>query len=98
MDEARTKDQIQRHAEAVERGDFDTVIADLSEELQPQAPQIAQTLPQPVTSATVVSVEIGDDEAVARIHYAGDTKEVTIQSHWRDVDGQPKIVHAAPVD
>ena len=98
MDEARTKDQIQRHAEAVERGDFDTVIGDLSEELRPQAPQIAQTLPQPVTSASVLSVEVGDEEAVARIHYAGDTSEVTIQSRWRDVDGRPVIVHAEPVD
>jgi hypothetical protein len=98
MDEASTKDTIQRHAEAVERGDFDTVIADLSKELQPHAAQIAQTLPQPVTSANVLSVEVGDDETVARIHYAGDTSEVTIQSHWRDIDGQPKIVHAGPVD
>src|SRR2546430_1231384 len=98
MDEASTKDTIQRHAEAVERGDFDTVIADLSKELQAHAAQIAQTLPQPVTSAKVLSVEVGDDETVARIHYAGDTSEVTIQSHWRDIDGQPKIVHAGPVD
>jgi hypothetical protein len=98
MDEASTKDTIQRHAEAVERGDFDTVIADLSKELQPQAATIAQTLPQPVTSAKVLSVEVGEEETVARIHYAGNTSEVTIQSHWRDVDGQPKIVHAGPVD
>lgn len=98
MDEASTKDTIQRHAEAVERGDFDTVIGDMTVELQAQAAQIAQTLPQPVTAATVLSVDCGDEETVARIHYAGDTSEVTIQSHWRDVDGQPKIVHAAPVD
>jgi hypothetical protein len=98
MDEASTKDTIQRHAEAVERGDFDTVIADLSKELQPQAATIAQTLPQPVTSAKVLSVEVGDEETVARIHYAGNTSEVTIQSHWRDIDGQPKIVHAGPVE
>ena len=98
MDEARTKDQIQRHAEAVEAGDFDTVIGDLSDELQAHAATIAQTLPQPVNSAKVLSVEVGDEEAVARIHYAGDTSEVTIQSHWRDVDGRPRIVQAGPVD
>jgi len=97
MDEAKTKDQIQRHAQAVERGDMDTVIGDLSKELQVQAATIAQSLPQPVTSAKVLSVEVGDDETVARIHYAGDTSEVTIQSHWRDVDGRPKIVQAGPV-
>jgi hypothetical protein len=59
MDEAKTKDTIQRHAAAV---------------------------------------EVGNDETVSRIHYAGDTSEVTIQSHWRDVDGEPKIVRAAPVE
>jgi hypothetical protein len=46
----------------------------------------------------VLSVEVGDEETVARIHYAGDTSELTIQSHWRDVDGRPTIVQAAPVD
>jgi len=97
MDEARTKDLIQRHAEAVEAGDFDTVIGDLSKELQAQAEQIAKSLPQPVTSAKVLSVDVGDEETVARIHYAGETSEVTIQSHWRDVDGRPTIVQAGPV-
>ena len=70
----------------------------MSKELQAQAAQIAQALPQPVTSAKVLSVEVGDEETVARIHYAGETSEVTIQSHWRDVDGRPTIVQAAPVD
>ena len=97
MDEAGTKDTIQRHAAAVEAGDWDTVIGDLSKELQAHAATIAQTLPQPVTSAKVVSVEVGGDETVAQINYAGDTSEVTIQSHWRDVDGRPTIVQAGPV-
>jgi hypothetical protein len=98
MDEAKTKDQIQRHAEAVEAGDFDTVIGDLSKELQAHAAEIAASLPQPVTSAKVLSVDFGEEETVAQIHYAGDTSEVTIQSHWRDVDGRPTIVQAGPVD
>ena len=97
MDEARTKDQIQRHAEAVERGDFETVLGDLSPELQANAEQIVKSLPQPVTSAKVLSVDVGDEETVAQIRYAGDTSELTIQSHWRDVDGRPTIVQAGPV-
>ncbi len=98
MNEARTRDQIQRHAEAVERGDFDAVIGDFIEELRAQAPQIAQTLPQPVTSASVMNVDFGDDEAVAQIHYAGEMSEITVRSHWREVNGRPMIVHAEPVD
>jgi len=51
-----------------------------------------------VTSAKVLSVEVGDDEIVAQIRYAGDASAVTVQSHWRDIDGTPKIVQAGPVD
>jgi hypothetical protein len=98
MDEANTKDTIQRHAAAVEAGDWDTVTGDLSPELQAHAEEIVKSLPQPVTSAKVLSVEVGDEETVAQINYAGDTSEVTIQSHWRDVDGRPTIVQAGPVD
>ena len=98
MDEANTKDTIQRHAEAVEAGDFDTVIGDLSKELQAHAAEIVASLPQPVTSAKVLNVDFGAEETVARINYAGDTSAVTIQSHWRDVDGRPTIVQAGPVD
>ena len=98
MDENQTKEQIHSHADAVQRGDFDAVIADFTEELQAQAPQIAQTLPQPVTAANVVNIDFGDDEAVALIHYAGNVSEITVCSHWREVDGRPLIVDAEPVE
>ena len=98
MDETRTSEHIYSHADAVQRGDFDAVIADFTEELQAQAPQIAQTLPQPVTAAKVVNVDFGDDEAVALIRYAGNTSEITIRSLWREVDGRPLIVDAQPVE
>lgn len=96
MDEATTRSHIQEHADAVVRGDMGAVIADFTEELQPQVPQLGQALPQPVTSAEVLGVEIGEEEAVARIRYAGERGEVTIRSHWREVDGRPRIVHGEP--
>jgi hypothetical protein len=96
MDEATTRDHIQRHAEAVERGDMEAVVADFSEELRPQAPQIAQTLPQPVTRAEVLSVDIGDPVSVATIRYSGGTGSVTIRSDWQDQGGRPVIIHAEP--
>lgn len=98
MDEDRTREQIHNHADAVQRSDFDAVIADFNAELQAQAPQIVQTLPQPVTAANVVDIDFGDNEAVAVIHYAGDTSEITVRSHWREADGRPVIVHAEPVE
>ena len=60
MDEARMRDVVDAHAQAVVRGDMDAVVADLSEELQPQADEIGRTLPMPVTDADVLSPLGGD--------------------------------------
>jgi hypothetical protein len=98
MDDTTTRSHVQAHADAVVRGDIDHVVSDFIEEMRPQVPQIAQSLPQPVTSAEVLSIEVGDEESVARIRYTGDTASVTIQSHWRDVDGRPEIFAGQPVD
>ena len=38
MDDAKTRQVIQAHADAVVSGDFDHVIADFAEELRPQVP------------------------------------------------------------
>jgi len=71
-------------------------VADFSEELRPQAPQIVQTLPQPVTAAEVLSIDVGESETVATIRYSGDTGEMTIRSRWQEEAGRPVIVHAEP--
>jgi hypothetical protein len=97
MDEASTKSHIQAHADAVVRGDVDAVVADFSEELRPQVPQLAQALPQPTTSADIQSVEIGDDESVSTIKYSGGNSAVTIRAQWREEGGRPVIVHAEPI-
>lgn len=96
MDDQQTRDHIKRHGEAVVRGDMDVVVADFTESLRPQVPQIAQALPQPVTAAEVLSVDVGDTESVAMICYSGDTGDVTIRSRWQDQGGRPVIVHAEP--
>jgi hypothetical protein len=97
MDDAKTRSHIQEHADSVVRGDMDAMIGDFAEELRPQVPQIAQALPQPVTTAKVLSVEIGDEESVAMIRYTGESGEVTIRSNWREIGGRPQIVHGEPV-
>jgi hypothetical protein len=99
MDNATTRDHIQKHADAIVRGDMDTVGADFSDELRPSLPQLAQALPQPVTSAEVLSVDIGDPTSVAMIRYSGDDSSVTIRSQWQDVGGEhPVIIQAEPAD
>jgi hypothetical protein len=98
MDDSETHEHIRQHADAVVRGDMDAVTADFSEDLRPRVPQIAQALPQPVTAAEVLSVEVGDAESVGMIRYSGDTGEVTIRSRWQDQGGRPVIVHVEPAD
>jgi hypothetical protein len=99
MDDDATRDHIQQHADAVVRGDLDHVVADFTEDMRPQVPALAQqVLPLPVKSADVLSIEVGDDECVAMIHYTGDTGEVTIRSRWQDEGGRPVIAHAEPAE
>jgi hypothetical protein len=96
MDEQRTHDQVEKHADAVVRGDMDAVVADFTEGLRPHVGEIAQALPQPVTSAKVLSLEVGESESIAMIRYSGDSSEVTIRSRWQDEGGRAVIVHAEP--
>jgi hypothetical protein len=97
MDQTKMHDCVKQNAEAVERGDTDAVVADFSEELRPQVPQIAQqSLPLPVRTAEVLNVEIGGAETVALIRYSGDSGEVTIRSCWQDHGGRPLIVSVEP--
>jgi len=55
-------------------------------------------LPQPVVSAEVLSIDVGEEEAVATIRWTGETDAVTIRSRWRDIGGHPLLVHAEPGD
>lgn len=96
MDETTIRDHVQKHAEAVVRGDMDAVMADFSVALRPQVPEIARGLPRPVTEAEVLSVEIGDPVSVGMIRYSNTSEGVTIRSEWQDEGGRPVIVHAEP--
>jgi hypothetical protein len=98
MDEQQTRAYIQQHADAVARGDTDAVVADFSERLRPQVPEIVKALPQPVTAAEVLSIDVGDSESVALIRYSGESGAVVVRSRWRDEGGRPLIVHAEPAE
>jgi hypothetical protein len=97
MDDQTTRNHIQAHADAVVSGDMDTVVADFSEELQPQVPALAQGLPAPVTGAEVLSLDVAEAESVAEIRYTGDSGEITLRTRWQDGEQHPVIVHIEPV-
>lgn len=92
-----TREHIQPHADAVVAGDMETVIADFSEELRPEVPELAKALPQPVTAAEVLSLDIGGAESVATIRYSGDSAELKLRTGWQDDTDHPLIVHVEPV-
>ncbi len=49
MDEANARSHIEAHAQAVARGDMEAVVADFTEEMRPQVPDLApQLLPLPI--------------------------------------------------
>ena len=101
MDEATLRPVAEAHAQAVcDPIDEAHLQSDFIEELHPQLPAIAQTLPQPVRSATVDSVVVAaDGHATVLITYTGDESQVTINSRWEDRGGeQPQVVSAEPTE
>ena len=98
MDQARTREHIQNHADAVVRGDMAAITADFSAALQPRVPELAQALPRPVTAARVLDLEVTDGRTLATIRYTGTDAEVTIRSSWEEVDARPVIVAVEPAD
>lgn len=99
MDEATLRPVVEAHAQAIcDPMDAAHVQADLIDELHPQLPAIGSLLPQPVRSATVDSIVVADDHAIALITYAGDDDQsTTLKSRWEDRGGgRPQVVSAEP--
>jgi hypothetical protein len=96
MDQATMQERAEAHGQAVVRGDFDAVAADIIEEMHPQLPAVAELLPQPTTQADVLRCDVEDDHAIVEIRYSNDDKSITLRSRWEDRDGTVLIVEAAP--
>ena len=93
MDENAVREHAEAHGRAIETGDLRRAGSDVAEEFQPRLPEVMREMPRRVTSAEVVRVEPADgDEYFAHIRYAGDDKEVTLQSRWAERNGRPMIV------
>ena len=95
MDERRTRDHVQQHADAVVNGDMDTVLADFQRSF---GRRYLKSSRSPVTSAELLSIEIDDPVTVALIRYSGETSAVTVRSEWAEEGGRPVIVSVAPTD
>jgi hypothetical protein len=86
MEEALIRKHVDAHADAVVRNDMSALMADFDPKLLPELGTIAGALPQPATSAEVLSIDAAATPAVALIKYVGEDKEVTIRSEWSDAE------------
>jgi hypothetical protein len=82
-------------ADALVAGDVDLATRDFSPELRRNLGEVLAMLPLPVSEASVESVERGGSGFVVVLRLMGETDEVTIQTRWKDRDGQPTVVEAS---
>ncbi len=92
MDELAVRTHAEAHGNAIIEGDLRRAGGDLTPEAQAQAPDVMSNFPKKVESAEVVSLNVDGEEAVVQARYAGEGKEVTVESRWGDRDGRPKIL------
>lgn len=92
MDEQAVRTHAQQHGDALVAGDLRRAGGDLSPEAQAQAPDVMSKFPKKVESAEVVSLDLSGEEAIVQARYAGEGKEVTVESRWGERDGRPKIL------
>ena len=91
MDENRTKEQIDSHADAVQRGDFDAVIADFTRSCRRRrrrSPSRFRSRSRPPRPQRRLRRRRGRRADPLRRQVS----EITVRSHWREVDGRPLIV------
>jgi hypothetical protein len=99
MEEGIVQQYAEAHAEAVVRGDMDHATADFVEEMRPQVPEIAKSLPLPVATAEVESIDAGEDSSTVEIRYDGqDGRTQRIRTVWEDRGERPLIVGGEPID
>ena len=92
MDEQAVRTHAEEHGQAVKDGDLRKAGSDLTPEAQAQAPEVMSNFPKTVESAEVASLEVAGEEATVQIRYAGEGKEVTVETKWGERDGRPKIL------
>ena len=98
MDEVPLRNHVDAHAKAVIHNDLESVTNDFAPELRGQVSDVAEQLPQPVTSADVERVDVAEDHADVRIRYSNEEESVGIRTRWEEIDGRPMIVEAEPVE
>ena len=91
MDEQAVREAAEDHAEGTVQGDLRRAGGYLTPEAMAQAKGVMDAFPNPVTSGAVEDITSEGPDYIVRIRYAGDDKEVTVESRWAERDGSPKL-------
>jgi hypothetical protein len=98
MDEGTIREHAEAHGQAVVEREYGRAMDDLSDGVKATAAQVMGELPQPITSAEVVRVEVDGEGGMAQIRYSGAEGAATVESRWADVEGRPRIVDLSVVE
>lgn len=96
---ATTDDDVRAAAQAVcdaiVRGDMETVIGNLSDELRRNLGEVVALFPLPATAATVDSMERGGASHVVVIGIEGETDHTQVQTRWKERGDGLRIVEVS---
>lgn len=95
MDQQVVRQHAQAHCDALLAGEVDRAAEDFSRELRSSLGSVIAQLPLPLTEASVESVEPGGKGYVAILRLVGESREVRLQTRWKERDGKPTIVEAS---
>lgn len=95
MEHELVREHAQAHCDALLAGEVDRAVEDFSPELRANLGAVIAQLPLPLTEAAVESVDPGGKGYVAILRLVGESREVRLQTRWKERDGQPTIVEAS---
>ena len=91
MDETDVRERAEAHAGAIAEGDLRRAGKDLTEAAMAGAGEVMKRMPGNVTAAHIMTLDGEGDSYVVTIRYDGSDGEATVESHWAEVDGRPRI-------
>jgi hypothetical protein len=95
MDEQAVRARAQAMCDALAAGDIERATGDFSPELRRNLGEVLALMPLPANEVEIESVQHGGSGYNVVIRMAGEVDEVSIQTRWKDRDGEPRVVEAS---
>jgi hypothetical protein len=95
MDEQAVRAHAQVVCDALAAGDVDRAIGEFSPELRRNLGEVLALMPLPANEVAIESVEHSGSGYNVVIRLVGEIDEVSVQTRWKDRDGEPRMVEAS---